>query len=125
MEMWPGVLALRGVGFILGVAGGKEGGAESWRGLAVWGEGILDLVVGSLQEALARENVLFDDVMTLNPTSTTTDGKKMECAGCRGCGGLSPITRDFANWAHNESRSMMDVGGLWGEAAGLRGHSTV
>lgn len=49
----------------------------------------------------------------------------MDDLGCDNRVEFSSTTSDLVNWVHSESRSMVDVEGGLGKAAGMRVHSTL
>jgi len=127
-ETRAGALALREVSLVLRGSEGEEGGTESWRDLAgLRGDGVeMGLRVGNSWECCALEGILFDGfVRGRVESSLDAAGRENMEASCWGdLAAASPITRDFVNCRHNESRSAGDAEGEQGKAAGVRNHST-
>ena len=53
---------------------------------------------------------------------TTTGSENMEGFGCRDRCWFLSISRETANWLHNQSGSMVEAEGGAGEASGIRNH---
>ena len=85
-------------------------------------------MVGGLWSTSALDCFLFESFgrewLELGSSLVTTGRENMEDFECRGRRGFSSITREAANWSHNASRSMAEVGGGVGEVSGVRSHPT-